>query len=309
MLKIPAPLLRISVVIMTYNRPVTLHRCLESLAIQGLARDCFELVVVDVSAEPVTSVLQPFRDGLTIRHFHTPNQGVAGNRNFGAAQARADLLAYIDDDCVAQPDWLEKLLACADANPGCLIGGSVRNMYPDSAVACAGQVITEAVDSCFNRAAHFPAFFPGLNFAVPRDRYLACGGCDESFGLLAAEDRDFADRWNQSGGRQVRAAEAAVIHAHRTDFSGFMRQYFNYGKGAWRYHSLRRSRRSSGFSDSLKLHTGLWKHTRAPLRGLRPGMRAKVYFLLVAWELSNAAGFAWQAGLETAGGLFGWKKR
>ena len=68
--------------IMTYNRPVTLHRCLESLAFQGLARDCFELVVVDVSADPVTSVLQPFRDGLAIRHEALAPDDVAHVLNF-----------------------------------------------------------------------------------------------------------------------------------------------------------------------------------------------------------------------------------
>lgn len=302
---VSTPALQVSVVIMTFNRPTTLRRCLESMEIQSLDRSCFEILVVDVSTEPVTNVLRAFEGSMNIRHFHTANRGVAGNRNFGADRARAALLAYIDDDCVAEPSWLEKLVSSAEANPGCLIGGGVRNLHPGNVVACAGQVITEAVDSCFNTTAGSPVFFPGLNFAVPRDRYLSIGGCDEAFGRLAAEDRDFADRWNQSGGQQVSEPDAIVIHEHRTDLKGFIRQYFNYGKGAWRYHSLRRSRNSSAFSDSLGLHTRLWSYTRQPLSEVPSSMRTKVYFLLLAWEMANAAGFAWQACKESVSGLFG----
>lgn len=296
--------LRVSVVVMTFNRPTTLRSCLESLAAQKLDSGNFEVVLVDVSTSPVTGVVQAFQNRMNIRHLHTGNRGVAGNRNYGARNARADLLAYIDDDCIAEPSWLEKLLTSAEANPGCLIGGGVRNLDPGNAVACAGQVITEAVDSCFNATPGAPLFFPGLNFAVPRDQYLSIGGCDEAFGRLAAEDRDFADRWLQSGGRQVRAADALVIHGHRTDLRGFIRQYFNYGKGAWRYHSLRRSRGTGALFDSLKLHKGLRHYTSQPLRDVPAVLRTKVRLLLATWELANAAGFAWQACVELADRLF-----
>lgn len=300
--------LTVSVVIMTFNRPGTLRRCLDSMLEQSLSHDRFELVVVDVSTEPVTGVLDVYRNSLNIRHFHTKNEGVAGNRNFGADKAQAALLAYIDDDCVAEPRWLEWLISSAEANPGALVGGDVRNFNPGNAVSCAGQVITEAVDSCFNSGPE-PVFFPGLNFAVPREGYLLIGGCDASFGRLAAEDRDFADRWRQSGRQQVREPRAIVIHEHRIDLKGFVRQYFNYGKGAWRYHSLRRSRGSSKFSESTELHKSLWGYTRKPLSELAGGMRIKVYFLLLTWELSNATGFAWQACKETLGRLSGQTKK
>ena len=294
---------------MTFNRAATLRRCLESLAIQSLDSGSFELVLVDVSTSPVTSVVQEFKNKLDIRHFHTRNRGVAGNRNYGAHNARAELLAYIDDDCVAEPSWLENLLTSAEANPGFLIGGGVRNLYPDNAVACAGQVITEAVDSCFNATPGAPLFFPGLNFAIPRDPYLSIGGCDEAFGRLAAEDRDFADRWLQSGGQQVRATDAIVIHEHRTALKGFIQQYFNYGRGAWRYHSLRRSRGTGALFESLKLHKGLRRFTRQPLRDVPASLRKKVRLLLVTWELTNAAGFAWQACAESAHWLFKLQKQ
>ena len=303
------PGLRVSVIVMTYNRARILHRCLESLVAQSLDRNHFELVLVDVSTVPVTSVVKTFKDRLDISHFHTDNRGVAANRNFGASKASADLLAFIDDDCVAEPSWLEELLISAEANPGFLVGGVIRNLYPDNVVACTGQVITEAVDACFNATSDTPGFFPGLNFAVPRDLYLSIGGCDEAFGRLAAEDRDFADRWLHSGHQQVRAAGAVVIHEHRTDLTGFVKQFFNYGRGAWRYHSLRRSRHSGAMSESLKLHRGLRAYVSQPLRDVPAKLRPRVWLLLLIWELANLAGFTWQAGVESIGSLVGGTKQ
>lgn len=54
-----APL--VSVVVMTFNRPEALHRCLASLTTQSLSRQSQEVVVVDVSTSPVDQVLEPFR--------------------------------------------------------------------------------------------------------------------------------------------------------------------------------------------------------------------------------------------------------
>lgn len=293
------PKIKVSVITMTFNREETLRRCLESLARQNVGRDCFELILVDVSDAPVIRVVQDFEDKLNISHLHTCNRGVAGNRNYGAYHARAGLLAYIDDDCIADPGWLDQLLASAEANPACLIGGSVRNLRPDNAISCAGQVITVAVDSCFNPDASEPTFFPGLNFAVSRGQYLAIGGCDEGFGRLAAEDRDFVDRWRSAGGCLVKSTNAIVTHSHRSDLMGFIRQYFNYGRGSWRYHALRRTHRNGGFFDSVRLHTGLLRYVQPSMLDLPAGMRLKVSFLLIVWELCNATGFVWQACIES----------
>lgn len=288
----------VSVVTLTFNRPAALVRCLESLAAQTLPRDRFELVVVDVSDKPVTAALARCRDRLDILHVHGDNLGVAGNRNRGARHARGEWLAFIDDDCVAEPGWLEQLMEVARVYPERLLSGGVRNMHPGNAVSCAGQVITEAVDACFNPAAGEPTFAPGLNFAVRRDAYLSLGGNDESFGRLAAEDRDFVDRWRHAGRRVMKAEGAVVVHEHRCDFRGFVRQYFNYGRGAWRYHSLAWSRESGSLGVAMRLHRHMWQYAGKPLRRLPVAMRVRVVPLLLVWELANASGFAWQAGRE-----------
>ena len=293
-------MLEASVITLTYNRPAGLRRCLRSLSSQTLADDRFEVVLVDVSDEPVTPVLGEFEGSIQLRHIRAENRGVAANRNVGASEATAPLVVFLDDDCIAESAWLEKMIAGARANPGALVGGGVRNLDSENAVSTAGQVITEAVDSFSNSGEEGPTFFPGMNFAVPREDYLALGGCDESFGRMAAEDREFMDRWRMSGRTLAAVPDACVVHAHRQDLAGFARQYFNYGRGAWVYHRHTMPTGSGTMAGIARTHLELLGHLGTPLSGLAPVMKLKVVGLLIVWEISNLAGFAWQA-LRSAG--------
>ena len=76
-----------SVIVMTFNRPEPLRRCLESLASQSLPSDQFEVVLVDASNVPVVDVVAAFFGRLRLVHLPGPNLGVAGN-------AQTGLIAY-----------------------------------------------------------------------------------------------------------------------------------------------------------------------------------------------------------------------
>lgn len=290
---------RASVVTMTFNRPAALRRCLASLATQTLPSHDFEVVVVDVSTPPVTSVLAEFTAQLQLVHCIAANAGVAANRNAGVERARGSVLAFLDDDCCADPSWLSQLVHTIEQHPRTLAAAPVVHDAPYSAVATAGQVITEAVHRFYNPPDAPSRFLPGLNFALRRDQYLALGGCDASYGLLAAEDRDFADRWRAAGGTLQLCGDTNVHHDHRSTLPGFVRQYVNYGRGAWRYHQRRRQRRTGRMTDDVRLHTELPRHLRGPLGRLPLAMRVQTVLLLGVWQLANAAGFAWQAIVET----------
>ena len=80
-----------------------------------------------------------------------------------------------------------------------------------------------------------------------------------------------------------------------------MKQYFNYGCGAWRYHRLRARRGSGVMSEDTKLHLQLRHHVHAQLKPLPLWMQMKVILLLCGWQVANAAGFFWQAVVETCG--------
>ena len=258
----------------------------------------FEVVVIDVSSPPVDEVLAHFQEQLCLIHHPAANLGVAANRNLGARVARGDVLAFLDDDCTASPSWLAELVAAVVHDPGVLAGAPAVHPCPTTATAAAGQVINDMVDGFFNPPGAPCRFLPGLNFALERQRFLALGGCDPSFGFLAAEDREFIDRWLQAGGRLVPVAGCQVRHEHRSSLGGFVRQYFNYGRGAWLYHRLRRRVQRGRLWQDARLHTGLPARLRRPLQQVAPQFRCKVLLLIAVWQLANLAGFLWQAGLE-----------
>lgn len=292
---------QVSVVILTFDRPAALRRCLASLAAQSFPASAFEVVLVDVSTTPVQAVVADFAGSLSIVHVVGPNAGVAANRNTGAAHARGDVLAFLDDDCRADRDWLARLAKAVAAAPRVLAAAAVAHEAPATAVAAAGQVITEGVDAFFNPPHAAPRFLPGLNFALDRRAYLALGGCDATYGQLAAEDREFIDRWRATGGTLMLCRDIVVHHDHRSTLRGFVRQYFNYGRGAWRFHRQRRARGSGRMRDDLQLHVGLPAYLRAPVARLPWSVRFAVLGLLAVWQAANAAGFLWQAVADATG--------
>jgi len=284
-----------SVVVMTFKRPDGLRRCLTSLASQSFDPQSFEVVVVDVSSPPVDEVLAPFHPRLQLSHQPAPNRGVAANRNLGAERARGEVVAFLDDDCIASPTWLADLVQVVQREPNVLVGAPTVHPSPETASAAAGQVITELVDGFFNPPGEEPSFLPGLNFALNRRRFLDLGGCDTRFGFLAAEDRDFIERWQRAGRRLALCQGSWVRHEHRSSLRGFVRQYFNYGRGAWLFHRLRQRSQQGRLWSDARLHMALPLRLVDPMRRVPPRMRLQVLLLIAVWQLANLAGFLWQA--------------
>ncbi|MCG6534401.1 MAG: glycosyltransferase family 2 protein [Syntrophales bacterium LBB04] len=96
---------QISVVIITFNRAQMLADVLASLTEQKRLPD--EVVVVDNNSRDDTKqVALSFKDRLNIKYVFEGKQGVSFARNTGIANASGDIIAFIDDDCVAQKEWL-----------------------------------------------------------------------------------------------------------------------------------------------------------------------------------------------------------
>lgn len=130
----------ISVIIPTFNRPRQLQACLAALTATTYPRDRFEVVVVDDGGG---ADLQPIIDAahasLDVRLARQANGGPASARNAGAALARGALLAFTDDDCLPDPDWLPALARRAAAQPGHLIGGATVNVVETNPFSAASQ--------------------------------------------------------------------------------------------------------------------------------------------------------------------------
>lgn len=285
----PSP--AITVVIPSHNRPDAVVRCLDALAAQTVAAGSFEVIVVDDGSQPPLTIdasRWTARFPLTV--IHQRNTGPGGARNRGVAAARAEFLAFTDDDCLPEPTWLDCLLATLRDFPATLVGGSTRNGLSDDIYAETSQLIVELVYRHFNSDHQRAYFFASNNFACARHSYEASGGFDQGF-RLASEDRDFCDRWRMSGAPLIWREDAWIEHRHAQTFREFTSLHFRYGKGAWQYQHTRSRRQSGSMTADMSFHMTLIPATAHLLARYPLGKRTCIAFLLVWWQIVNAIGF------------------
>lgn len=116
-----------SVVIPTYERHGLLDTVLERIANQSLAN--FEVIVIDQSKERWPRASASF--GFPLTYIHTEVRGAVKARNLGGAMASGRYIAFTDDDCEPEPDWLEKG-ASVLAIPGVVgVEGLIRSDHLD----------------------------------------------------------------------------------------------------------------------------------------------------------------------------------
>jgi glycosyltransferase involved in cell wall biosynthesis/GT2 family glycosyltransferase len=113
-----------SVVIPSYNRKDHLLRVLDALQLQTFPD--FEVVVVDQS-EPPIEIPEEYQRKLGIRCVYSERRGPALARNKGIREARGNIVAFTDDDCIPEPDWLEKAARHFDQRPLAGLEGRIRS--------------------------------------------------------------------------------------------------------------------------------------------------------------------------------------
>lgn len=237
-----------SVVVPSNRDPTRILSCLAGLRAQDYAREHFEVIIVDDGAPvPLAPAVDEVGASLRARVLREAPAGPATARNAGARFASGRFLAFTDDDCVPEPDWLRRLADSLFERPDALVGGMVENLLVDNRYAAATQRLIDFVE-----AAHGPGsprrFFTTCNLAVSREAFLAAGGFDESFAVPGGEDREFCERWHAQGGTLVAAPLARVGHAHGTKLRTFLHQHRNYGRGAYRLRQRRRESTAFGLA-------------------------------------------------------------
>lgn len=283
-----------SIIIPTYGRPKQLDSCLSSISKLSYDLNDIEVIVVDDgSSNPTDGIAQNFKEIMVVRPVHQDHAGPATARNSGALEARGIYLAFTDDDCRPSPDWLRKLEERFRQNADSVIAGRTVNDLPDNLYSTATQIISDFLFSYYNRDR--ARFLTSNNLALSKELYREIGGFDVTFPLAAAEDREFCDRCIYKGYKTLYAPEVVAHHAHALNFRKFVKQHFNYGRGAHRFHSIRAARNQEAmrieplaFYRSLILYP--WGNSG----------RNKLFltYLIIVSQLANAAGYFWQKSIH-----------
>jgi O-antigen biosynthesis protein len=215
---------KVSVVVCSYNGSKTLDGCLHSLT--KLNYPDYEVVLVDdgsKDAVPEIAARYP-----SVRYYRQSNKGLSVARNVGMELADGEVVAYTDDDCVADEDWLYFLVAKLLDSDASSVGGP--NLLPSNdgpVAACVsaspGTPAHILIDD--NVAEHVP----GCNMAFWADRLRAIGGFDAVY-TKAGDDVDVCWRLQNEGEHIAYAPAAMVWHHRRSTVEAYLKQQRGYGE-------------------------------------------------------------------------------
>ena len=279
-----------SVIVPTRDRPGAVCNCVEHLARLRYPAECFEVIVVDDgSRPPLDSVLAGFQSRLNLTILRQAPAGPAAARNLGASHARGSHLAFTDDDCRPNEDWLGKLAARLEGAPDCGVGGPAINLLEDNLYSAASQAQVMYLYRYYNPDPDRARLLASNNLAVPRDRFQQIGGFDTPWPMAGGEDRRFCDCWLEQRWRLLYAPEAVVHHVHRLSLSSFWPQHFHYGRGACYFQRARGGRNLRGVA--FQPWSFYWNLVRNPLSEPPLGRACLLTGLQIVSQLATVAGF------------------
>ncbi|MFX4261491.1 mycofactocin biosynthesis glycosyltransferase MftF [Pelotomaculum propionicicum] len=220
---------RMSVVIPTYNRREMLAGCVRSLLDMDYPREKMEIIVVD-DASPLPVEVGYNGPSLRVVRLDT-NGGPAAARNQAVKLAKGEIIAFLDDDCLAHRGWLRALVPCFQ--------------YPDVAAA-GGRVEPAGLTRPLDRYEQFQSplmmgqrqrkvrkgsslsYLATCNLLVKKDSFTAAGGFDPR--LRVGEDVDLCWRLLENGGHIYYIPGGSVQHHHRSGLLPFLKRRYDYGQ-------------------------------------------------------------------------------
>jgi lipopolysaccharide/colanic/teichoic acid biosynthesis glycosyltransferase/GT2 family glycosyltransferase len=244
----------ISVIVPAYNAEDTLGDCLAALEAQTVARDRYEVIVVDDGSTDGTPAIAESPDVVLIQQ---ENAGPAAARNLGAREARGNLLLFTDADCGPAPDWIERLSA-PFSDPE-VVGA--KGIYRTRQRFLVARFVQLEYERKYARMAGKERidFIDTYSAAYRRDVFLANGGFEPLFSTSSVEDQEFSFRLSRKGYRLVFVPDAVVYHVHDVTPLQYCGRKFTIGM--WKALLLQwhpeRAVRDSHTPQVLKLQMGL----------------------------------------------------
>jgi glycosyltransferase involved in cell wall biosynthesis len=261
---------KISVVVPAYNAGRTIADTLMSVKAQGM-RDMEVLVVDDRSKDNTAEISKRYADRVIV---NKKNRGPAFTRNVGIRQSKADIIAFIDSDCVAEEGWLRSLYGEITRGEADVVMGNVKipksGIVGDSISALGfpggGSTGFEKMWKVDENG--FTDHITSCNLAVRKSVFKKHGMFDESFPLAGGEDSEFSFRISKKGAKIKFCRDAVVYHEPRTGLRSFVKWQFRRGES--NIHFKRKVGRVNSFVglrmwSAKNVITTHWNNPRFPL--------------------------------------------
>jgi len=219
--------LKVSAVICSYNRARFVVDAVDSIFKQDFDKSRFEVIVVDNnSTDNVLELLAEYKakhPDYNFRYYVEHNQGVAFARSRGAHEAKGEIVMYLDDDSMAQPNWMKYTVDFFDQNPDVYsTGGKITPYFLTGIPDWYSKYFFGLVGN-FNLGSHDKRLtgnrYPcGANMAFRKKVFEEIGYFNTDLGrkgtgLLATEEKDIYIRILNYGKKVYYLPEVEVLHA------------------------------------------------------------------------------------------------
>lgn len=211
----------VSVIVPTRGRKELLRKCLRSLREQDYPREQYEIIVVEDGTSEGRSVVESLsREGAPITYINIAHSGAASAYDAGLDHAKYEIVAFIDDDAIAAPNWLKELsstLVNGREEKVVGVGGRISPDYPCEELSARLSNKGELIWSGSNVLVSEPQdvdFLPGANMAFWRSKLQEIGGFDCNFSRTISwrHETDVGLRARSRGYRLVYDPRLVVFH-------------------------------------------------------------------------------------------------
>ena len=214
----PVALPSCTVLVCTRRRPGELSRCLESL--RKLRYPQFAILVIENDAS--SSEAEEIARANDAEYRLCTRRGLSAARNFGVRLCNTELIAFLDDDAICDPDWLSQAVPLF-GDPGIFAVTGKISFHKDGGFASAasyefdpGDRIVSGQSPDWFGMANFGGLGLGSNFIIRKSAWETVGGFDERLGrgspLHCSEENDFLFRLLDSGMSVATRSQAIVRH-------------------------------------------------------------------------------------------------
>lgn len=280
----------LAVIIPHYADAVRLARCLAALMPQADAET--EVVVVDNASPESPAAVCAAHPGL--RLVIEPQKGAANARNRGVAETTAPLLAFIDADCLPDPDWIARARTALARREADLVGGHV-GVFDETPPPRTGAQAFETVFAFdFKTYIEKKGFSGSGNLVTRRDVFLDTG----PFVQGLSEDLDWCRRATAKGYRLAYDETLRVGHPSRNDWPALVRKWRRLTEESFGVNGRTPARRVVWAGRALLMPASILAHAPRVLghRALGgPGERARALATLARIRLARMGWMLGQA--------------
>jgi cellulose synthase/poly-beta-1,6-N-acetylglucosamine synthase-like glycosyltransferase len=222
----PEDLPFVSVIVPVRDGESMIGPCLDSIISTDYPASRREIIVVDNGSSDGTAALIRSRP---VTYLQEGERGVSNARNRGIAESSGEICAFVDADCLVEPQWLTELVRPFEDPEVGSVAGDLQHAPPTTAAERqAARMLGDWQRFAFTSN---PAYPITANAAYRRDVLDRIGPFDPH--MTRAQDVELGLRFQERSGLRLAYAERATVrHRHRSTQRGFFRQQLGWAYGA-----------------------------------------------------------------------------